>query len=345
MKRDILVNLGLVAFGTITALALGELVLRPFIQPKAGAEFESLSDVRAAMTNPAASTPIVMSDGRKSERMGAVVDPNPDDRIIYQLRPNLDVIFTGVPVRTNSYGMRGPETTIEKPAGTFRIALLGDSYAFGWGVDEGKSFARLIEQNLNAMTKGSPRVELLNFAVPGYSTFNEVTAFQMRGAAFQPDAVLVFFVENDFELPFLIRDLSGSGELVKSFSLFRFGSKLFYPRRSKEIVNERGWNPNKMLAELEDFTGRNNMQLFLALNPQGDVKGVLEKLKILKKKRSMQLININDDFHRLVAEKGYTARDLYLPKDPHPSVLGHRLYADLLTPALAGCIRKSETGN
>ena len=38
-----------------------------------------------------------------------------------------------VPIRTNSLGLRSPEVEYDKPAGTTRILVLGDSVAFGWG--------------------------------------------------------------------------------------------------------------------------------------------------------------------------------------------------------------------
>jgi hypothetical protein len=45
------------------------------------------------------------------------------------IRPNLRSRF----FRTNSLGFRGPETTVQKPDGRFRIVVLGGSSAWGFG--------------------------------------------------------------------------------------------------------------------------------------------------------------------------------------------------------------------
>ena len=44
--------------------------------------------------------------------------------------------------RINSKGFRGEETPYEKPPGVYRIVLIGDSNAFGYGVCRSKSIFR-----------------------------------------------------------------------------------------------------------------------------------------------------------------------------------------------------------
>lgn len=46
-------------------------------------------------------------------------------------------------------GLRSREHPEEKPLGTFRIALLGDSIAFGHGLDRPDTFAAILEAMLN----------------------------------------------------------------------------------------------------------------------------------------------------------------------------------------------------
>ncbi len=58
-------------------------------------------------------------------------------------------------VSTNSLGIRGKEISLEKPQDTYRILLLGDSMTFGWGVNEGETFAKILETNLNNFAKNA----------------------------------------------------------------------------------------------------------------------------------------------------------------------------------------------
>jgi hypothetical protein len=49
------------------------------------------------------------------------------------------------PIAINSLGLRGRDAAAEKPPGAFRILCLGDSYVFGWGVDDEESFPARLE--------------------------------------------------------------------------------------------------------------------------------------------------------------------------------------------------------
>ena len=126
-------------------------------------------------------------------------------------------------VRTNSLGLRGPEVSRRKPPGTRRLLAIGDSYVFGYGVDEEHTVTARLSGLLNA--RGRERWEVLNLGVNSYSTDQELVLFQELGPQLAPDVVVLFVCDNDFEAntedfvnqryykPFFV--LSGDGRLIR----------------------------------------------------------------------------------------------------------------------------------
>jgi lysophospholipase L1-like esterase len=97
----------------------------------------------------------------------------------------------------NSHGMRGPEVPTDKPANTFRILGLGDSFTFGIGVRDDHTCLRRLEADLNAEYRGQPTFQVLNGSVQGYNTPDEVASLEHRWLAMSPDLVVIFFYLND----------------------------------------------------------------------------------------------------------------------------------------------------
>jgi len=94
-------------------------------------------------------------------------------------------------VRINALGFRDRERDVSKGAGMRRVLVLGDSVAWGWGVNDGERFSDRLEQQLG------PGVEVLNLAVPGYGSDQSLWNLEQRGWDFDPDLVLYCFVIND----------------------------------------------------------------------------------------------------------------------------------------------------
>jgi hypothetical protein len=102
-------------------------------------------------------------------------------------------------VRINSQGLRDREHSVAKPAGTYRIAVLGDSYAEAMQVEMDRAFWALLPEKLEACGfAGAKQIETLNFGVSGYGTGHELLTLQTRVWQYQPDMVLLaFFPGND----------------------------------------------------------------------------------------------------------------------------------------------------
>jgi hypothetical protein len=101
-------------------------------------------------------------------------------------------------VTINRHGMRDQEYPVEKPPGTYRIAVLGDSYAEALQVEAEAAFWSVMERDLADCAALGPRsVEVLNFGASGFGTAQELLTWRLRASAFEPDAVLLAFVHND----------------------------------------------------------------------------------------------------------------------------------------------------
>jgi hypothetical protein len=114
------------------------------------------------------------------------------------MEPGSHYVWQGISVDINAYGLRGPETTYEKPPNTFRILNLGDSIVMGWGIREEETYGRQLERLLNEQTAEGLRYEVINAGVPGWNPENELAYLRAEGLKYEPDLVLhAFTVVND----------------------------------------------------------------------------------------------------------------------------------------------------
>ena len=117
-------------------------------------------------------------------------------RLRFELRPG-GTARAEVDYRINAHGMRDRDVRLEKAAGTRRIAVLGDSIAFGYWVAEADAFPRQLERLLSEA--GTGPIEVLNFGVPGYNVAQETEVLRERALPFAPDLVIVALCLNDLE--------------------------------------------------------------------------------------------------------------------------------------------------
>lgn len=101
--------------------------------------------------------------------------------------------------RTNSQGYRWPRDYALESAGATRIAVLGDSYTFGWGVRVEDTLGVSLERALADSSRRDSPVEVLNFAVPGYNSQQQRLCFEQVVRAYRPQIVVVVMVFNDNE--------------------------------------------------------------------------------------------------------------------------------------------------
>ena len=92
-------------------------------------------------------------------------------------------------IEINRDGWRGSDVAPNAAPGTFRIALLGDSYIEAFEVPIEKTAGEVLERRLTAI-RGTP-TEVLNFGHGGYGTSQQLLTLQHDVWKFAPDLVLL----------------------------------------------------------------------------------------------------------------------------------------------------------
>jgi hypothetical protein len=129
---------------------------------------------------------------RSSPRSHMTADPVHHHR----LRPNWSRTVLGAPFETNSLALRGPEITMPKPAGVFRVFMLGDSFTEGAGFTLESTAPKFLETFLNERKCGR-RFEVINAGVASYSPILEYLQLTRVGLGLDPDLVLLNFDMTD----------------------------------------------------------------------------------------------------------------------------------------------------
>lgn len=238
-------------------------------------------------------------------------------------------------------GHRDKDFIVERPSDVFRIALLGDSVTYGYGVERKNNFASLLESSLNSEGGTGQKYEVYNFGVSGYGTEAELELYKTKVKDYKPDLVLLIYVLNDPIPPELGVQFVVAGWRKEA----QFGAWLYLkwkaatdslrPERNYNRIyaSEEAWSAvQRDLSEMARLATKNNSQFAVAIFPL--------------------LLDFNDypmgKYHQMVADTLkkddviYTdLLDSFKPYDfmsvrvaesdsTHPNALGHKIAADAL---------------
>jgi hypothetical protein len=221
-KSDRKINLLILVISIFIGLLLGEIIVRVHVR----GNLKTLYQKKARQKAP---------NGGVFELKDLIVSSD-NPRLVYELIPYRHGTFEGIRYRSNSYGMRGPRVSRIKPKNVWRIAALGDSTMFGWGIREEEAFPAVLQRALNSCGD-SRQYEVLNFAVPGYNTAMEVELYNSRASAFDPDLVMIHFDLNDLGLPNFIQELP-SFFTLKRFYILDLIKSFFLERDARKSLEE-----------------------------------------------------------------------------------------------------------
>lgn len=119
-------------------------------------------------------------------------------QLAYTIQKNLRNVRLSYPEQldytldTNAYGFRGPDWDLS--ASRKNVVILGDSFAFGWGVQWEETIGKILERNLQ---KTDRAYQVINLAMPGWEIDIIVRSFELYKDILKPVAVVYVFCPND----------------------------------------------------------------------------------------------------------------------------------------------------
>lgn len=285
----------------------------------------------------------------KRVNLGHIIRMSKNPRIIYKLIPNLSVIFKNQPITVNANGFRGDIIPIAKNPQSIRIVGIGDSIMFGWGVKDEETYLAVLSRMLNLRCP-EYSWEIINTAVPGYNTVQEVETLKEEGIPYKPDIVLIDYVGNDLSLPNFIREQEDYFALNQSFMVKYFRGKLgkvkmiSTPMISKGRARVFESNPQKVPKQYKNMVGleayhgaMKELQVLSRKNKFDVIVFSYAKLPAFVKEISSQLgfyvLETAHLFKKYASEQNLNAETVWWQiskEDPHPSAIIHKIIAEAL---------------
>lgn len=119
-----------------------------------------------------------------------------DPVLHHRLRPGFTANRRGVEFRINALGLKDREYPPTKPAGVFRVLMLGDSFTEGFGLVTPDTMPKQAERMLAGGRCDRP-VEVVNAGVSSYSPILEYLFLRRVGLGLEPDLVVLSFDMTD----------------------------------------------------------------------------------------------------------------------------------------------------
>ena len=271
-------------------------------------------------------------------------------------RPNVRGRHGRALFRTNSAGFRGREYSELPAPGTFRIAIVGDSFAMGWMIAEEEIYASRLERALNAASAGA-RFEVLNLGLGGLNIGHVVRRLVRLGLRFHPDLIVYGFTVNDIFGPEDRRAGAEEQHAARAREWLRFADsrsyllRMLWPRwvslRGALSRDESSFEHSFEHAYADPAMWQRitaGLDALAELQRRGDAcVHVLIHPEISRLRFFHPFTSIYARVARAAEERGLTATQAFPafrwrnsaelrvgPLDGHPNAEGHRILAEIL---------------
>src|SRR4030095_3803232 len=116
---------------------------------------------------------------------------------LYVPKPGYEVKGANIHIKINSRGFRGDEFAVPKPPGTFRIVCLGASTTFSAETSSNDAvWPHQLQEKLRATYPGRG-IEVINAAVGGYVSDDNLKNLEHRVLPLEPDLVIYYEANNE----------------------------------------------------------------------------------------------------------------------------------------------------
>ena len=275
--------------------------------------------------------------------IGSFARPSTNPALYYELAPG----HHGV----NEAGYRGPLYPEEKPDTVWRVVAVGNSTAFGLGVNDTDTYLRRLERLLTDAS--DRRVQVVNLAVPGYNTEQELEMLRVRGFRFHPDLVVLGYDHNDPK-PILGRARPTMpdhyGRNLLHSELVRYLARKFYSRPELRLGKVDGhvtrgpqWDRHLVaLSDIGDTCRAEGVPVVVVIfdawiqredrETSRHYRALHKPLQPIWSKGGFHVMDCYDLFEALMREHDWSdTKALWVsvePRDGHPNAEGHRLIAE-----------------
>ena len=263
-----------------------------------------------------------------------------------------------IEIQINSDGLRDKEYS-KKRTPHKRMLVLGDSYGWGFGVEQADIFSEVLERQ-------HADWEIINASVSGYGTDQQLLYLQRQGIQYQPDVLLLLLCENDFltntlyetawyNKPIFISEGNRlqlknvpvpQSTITQRLDRFFYGKTFLWVRiyreisrffnvvtfllnvqqeKHREIIGEHWEEENaitfRLLAELHHFCQAHRMRFFIVSIPMNPKRVAL--LADFSQQERIPYLSLDERFGRETAQTIFA-------HDGHWNQKGHQIAAEAI---------------
>jgi len=281
-----------------------------------------------------------------------------DKELIYSLQPNKTGYFVQEEFKEkstiNSYGLRDKEID-EYSKYDLRIIVIGDSFTYGYGVNNGQTYSDFLE--LIFLEQDNRKVDVINAGVHGYGTDQEYKFYTNKLHGKIKHNVLILGVNtNDITdnignplytiqnnqlrsldatrtwIYFLTNLYQKSPSIIKQSKTFNFilsrlkGRDIFHLLPKADNAGLKEWSARKISLQIEalnEITRKDNIKFIVVTMPtKSSGSGAYDWLRMEMNNRDVLFVDIAK-----LPIWGEKRDKLFFKKDSHLNIHGYKVLA------------------